>query len=67
MATQAELEDIADDAASNPHQVSADGVSVVGHSLKEIDDHIDRKLSREAATDGRLGVRFFNTKPPGAT
>lgn len=66
MATQAELETAADELAQNPKAMSSDNQSVTEHSLAEIDDHIDRKLNRDAAANGRLGVRFFNMRPPGA-
>ena len=66
MATQAELEAAADELAAAPKQVTTDGMSVSEHSLKEVDDHIDRKLGRDAAANRQLGVSFFNTRPPGA-
>jgi len=65
-----ELDDLSDDIdeqATKSQATSADGVSIQRRTLKELDDHYDRKSNREAATNGRLGIRFFNTKPPGAT
>lgn len=66
MATQAELEAAADELATSPKSMTSDNQTVTEHSLAEIDDHIDRKLSRDAASERRLGVSFFNTSPPGA-
>lgn len=68
MATQEELEDAADDAAATPQAMSADGVSATARSLKELDDHIDRKANRAVSrTDsGGIGVKFFGLKMPGA-
>lgn len=62
-----DAEDIADANAAEPASMSADGVTVTNRSLKETDDHVDRVRNREAGRNGNLGVRFFNTKPPGAT
>lgn len=62
-----DLSDAIDDQALKPRATSADGVSIQRSSLKEQDDHYDRKANREAAASGGAGVRFFNTKPPGAT
>lgn len=68
MATSEELEDAADTAAATPQAMSADGVSATARSLKELDDHIDRKANREVArkSSGGIGIKLFGLKMPGA-
>ena len=68
MATSTELEDAADAAAAKPQSMAADGVSVTTRTLKELDDHIDRKANRAASRkdSGGIGVKFFGLKMPGA-
>lgn len=60
-----ELEQQADELAMKAKQVSADGVSTVRRDLAEIDNHIDRKLSREVSRGRGIGVKFFGLKMPG--
>lgn len=66
MADLNDLSDTIDEAASGPQQVTVDGNSVTARSLKELDDHYDRKANREAAASGRLGIMPFQLRMPGA-
>ena len=61
-----ELSDAIDEQATKSQATSADGVSIQRRTLKELDDHYDRRANREAAANGRLGVSFFGLKMPGA-
>lgn len=68
MSDLSDLSDTIDSAAAKPKSVTVDGSTVTAHTLKELDDHYDRKANREAAAAPRsIGVKFFNTSPPGAT
>lgn len=60
------LADAIDTEATKAASTSADGVSVNRRPLKELQDFYDWKAGQEAANNGRLGVGFFATKPPGA-
>jgi hypothetical protein len=67
MATQAEIEAATDAAAAKPQQMTADGISVTNRSTQDLIAYEKYRKETSAAANGRLGVRFFNTKPPGAT
>ena len=64
----ADLSDTIEDAASDPQSATIDGRSVTSRPIKDLID-ADRYLAEKVATQStttRLGVRFFNTSPPGA-
>jgi hypothetical protein len=61
-----DLSDSIDEQATKSQATSADGVSVQRRTLKELDDHYDRKAGREAASAGRLGINIIQLRMPGA-
>ena len=67
MATQAEIEAATDAAAAQPQQMSGDGINVTNRSIADLIAYEKYRAEQVAAANNRLGVRFFNTKPPGAT
>lgn len=67
MADTVEQVDAAIDAlASQPKQVTADGTSIVEHSIQDLLALRDAKAAAQAATSSRAPFRMFKTKPPGA-
>ena len=67
MATQAEIEAATDAAAAQPQQMSGDGINVTNRPIADLIAYEKYRAEVAARANGRLGVRFFNTKPPGAT
>ena len=66
--TPDEIADLTDAAAAGPQSASVDGRSAVSHSIPdliELEKHRANQLT--AGRGSRPAVRFFNTKPPGAT
>ena len=66
MPTPEELAETIATNATKPAQASQDGRSAAQHSLADQIELLKYLDNREAAANGRLGVGFFKTKPPGA-
>jgi hypothetical protein len=61
-----EIESLTDAAAAAPKSVTVDGQTVQEHSIPDLIALENHRANKEATTGGRLGVGFFNTRPPGA-
>lgn len=63
-----DAEALTDAIAAKPAAVTADSVSVTQRTIAEqiaYENHVRNRAA--AAASGGIGVRFFKTKPPGAT
>lgn len=66
--TPDELATVTDAAAAGPQSASVDGRSATQHAIRDlIALEIHRANQQLAASGSKPAVRFFNTKPPGAT
>jgi len=61
-----DAEALARTAATEALSMGADGVTVTGHRLKELDDHADKEAERAVSRSNSLGFRWFPTKPGGS-
>lgn len=63
--TLAEIDALIATAVAGPKKAQVDGRSAESHSLKELWEMRQAIAAQELAADS-IGVKFFNTSPPGA-
>lgn len=65
--SQEELEAITDAVAAGPQSAGNKAENATSHSIPDLIALEKHRAEVAASRSGNLGVRFFNTKPPGAT